>query len=150
MDTAAPTPADPRTTPYYLETEIISPYISLRPGEEGSFETEWFATRSAEHIRGVSDVGVVSEPFSARVIGSSVQLTGNFGVFYPGRAEVSFKSPAGEELLALPLGQVSPDEPFQFDRRVDLPKRIRRISLILRDADGANRGELGNIVLDEE
>jgi hypothetical protein len=72
IDAAGPTPADPRVTPYYLETEIISPYISLRPGEEGSFETEWFATRSAEHIRGVTDSGVVCEPFRAHVSGSSV------------------------------------------------------------------------------
>jgi hypothetical protein len=150
VDAAGPTPAELRVTPYYLETEIISPYISLRPGEEGSFETEWFATRSSEHIRGVTDAGVVSEPFDALVIGSSVQLRGEFGVFFPGRAEISFKSRAGEEVQVLPLGQVSSEEPFRLDRRVDLPKDTWRISLILRDVDGRNRGELGNIVLEEK
>jgi hypothetical protein len=146
---ASATPADPRSIPYYLETEIISPYIPLRPGEEGTFETEWFAARVPRPIANVTDAGVVSVPFALRPAGTSVLVSGAFGLFFSGEAQISFKSRSGEELQVLPLGRVSPEEVFRLDRQVALPKGTWRVSLLVRDALGFDRGELGNVVLED-
>ena len=144
---ASATLADVRSLPYYLETEIISPYISLRPSEEGTFKTEWSAARVSLPIASVTDAGVVSEPFTLKPAGTSAQVSGVFGVFFPGEAEISFKSRSGEELRALSLGQVSPEEVFRLNRQEPLPAGTWRVSLTVRDARGFDRGELGNVVL---
>jgi hypothetical protein len=150
LDSAAPAPADPRTTPYYLETEIISPYITLRPGEEGSFETEWFAARSPRPVVHVTDAGVTSAPLSVRREGGAVRLAGTFGVFYPGTVTISLKGGGGEELKVIPMGQVAPDEILKIDQALEIPPATRRISLELRDAQGRDRGELANLVVERE
>ena len=144
---AGPAPAEPRVTPYYLETEIISPYITLKPGEEGFFETEWFATRCAGPVLNVSDAGITTDLFSAQVMGNNATLAGTFGIFFPGTAAISFKSRSGEELKVLPIGRVTPEEILRLDRRVELPAGTWRISLSLRDMQGRDRGELGNVTL---
>ena len=150
LDPAGPTAANPRETPYYLETEIISPYIVLRPGEEGSFETEWFAARCPRPVVSVTGAGVTSDPLAVRAETGGARLTGTFGVFYPGTAELSFKGRGGEELKLLPFGRVSPEEILRLDQKVEIPQGTRRISVTVRDAKGIERGELGNLVLDQQ
>lgn len=143
---AVPTAPDPRQTPYYLETEIISPYYFLRPGEDASFETEWFAARGLASITNVTDAGVVSEPLAARPDGTAHRLQGTFGVFYPGTVSLSIKGQGGEVLKVIELGQVAPDEILKVDQKVEIPAGARRIGLELRDAQGLDRGELANLV----
>jgi len=147
--TANTTLADVRSVPYYLETEIISPYIPLRPGEEGTFETEWFAARVPRAIANVTDAGVVSEPFALQPAGTSAQVSGAFGVFFRGEVQISFKSRSGEELQVLSIGQANPEEVFRLNRQVPLPTGTWRASLTVRDALGFDRGELGNVVLED-
>lgn len=38
-------PNDPKTVPFYVELEILSPMVELAPGQEYSFTTEWEGTR---------------------------------------------------------------------------------------------------------
>jgi len=37
--------ADPQKTPYYLEMEVFSPLVTLRPGQSYTFRTEWKAMK---------------------------------------------------------------------------------------------------------
>ena len=142
-----PTPPGPRQTPYYLETEIISPYFFLRPGEDASFETEWFAVRNLAPIVDVTDAGVVSEPLAARADGAAHRLQGTFGVFYPGTVSLSIKGRGGEVLKVIDLGHVAPEEILKVDQKVEIPEGTRRVSLELRDLQDIDRGELANLVL---
>ncbi len=146
--TAAPASPDPRRTPYYLETEIISPYFFLRPGEDASFETEWYGARIPAPIVDVTDAGVTSEPLAARADGAAVRLQGTFGVFYPGTVSLSIKGRGGEVLKVIALGPVAPDAILKVDQKVEIPEGARRISLELRDALGIDRGELANLVFE--
>ncbi|MFB3920703.1 MAG: DUF4380 domain-containing protein [Terriglobia bacterium] len=136
----------PRHTPYYLETEIISPYFFLRPGEDASFQTEWFAARGLSNIVNVTDAGVTSEPLAARVEGTMLHVTGAFGVFYPGTVALSLKGSGGEELKRISLGRVTPDALLRVDQEIEAPPATHRISLELRDDRGLDRGDLGNLV----
>ncbi len=147
---SAAMPPNPRQTPYYLETEIISPYFFLRPGEDASFETEWFAARNPAPIVNVTDAGVVGEPLAARANGAALRLQGTFGVFYPGTVSLSIKGRGGEVLKVIELGRVAPDEILKVDQKVEIPKGTRRVSLELRDAQGIDRGELANLVIERE
>ncbi len=74
-------------------------------------------------------------------------MRSGFGVFTPGTAEAVFYSKFGEELGREILEAVDPREVFRLEKTVPLPHETFRISLIIRDADGENRGSLGNFVL---
>jgi hypothetical protein len=43
--------ADPKKTPYFLESEVLSPYAALAPGEEYSFPVYWSPTRVPNPVR---------------------------------------------------------------------------------------------------
>jgi hypothetical protein len=112
----------------------------------GHFETEWFASRSPRPVIGVTDAGVVSEPLKMEGTANVAQLSGMFGVFYLGTAEISIKGHGGEVLQTLPLGRVSPEQALRLDQRVQLPTGTWRVSINVLDALGRNRGELGNVL----
>jgi hypothetical protein len=146
IELADQTHEDLLAVPFYLETEIISPFFELKPGESGHFETEWFASRSPRPVVNVTDAGVVSERLKMDMTGNVAHLSGTFGVFFWGTAEISVKSHAGEVLQTLPLGRVNPVQVLQLDSRVPLPTGTWRVSLNVLDASGRNRGELGNLL----
>ena len=140
-------PDDPKKTPYFLESEVLSPYAALDPGEEYLFTVQWAPTRVPNPILNAVSAGAISEPLSARVEGSRVNLKGVFGVFTPGTTEAVFYSGFGEELAHETLQAVDPREVFRLEQSVPLPAGAFRVSLLVRDADGENRGFLGNAIL---
>ncbi|HEV2348711.1 MAG TPA: DUF4380 domain-containing protein [Terriglobia bacterium] len=138
---------DPKKTPYFLESEVISPFATLDPGEEYSFTVHWSPTRAPNPIRTTTWAGAISEPLTAKVDGAQIQLYGVFGVFTPGTIEAVFYSNLGEELSHEILQAVDPREVVRLDKSVPLPEGTFRVSVRVLDADGENRGFLGNVVL---
>ncbi len=138
---------DPKQTPYFFESEVLSPYAALDPGEEYEFSVAWSPTRAPNPIRNTVWAGAISEPISAKVDGAHVTLRGVFGVFTPGTAEAVFYSKLGEELAHTILQAVDPREVLRLEKTVPLPPEAFRVSLLVRDADGENRGFLGNVIL---
>jgi hypothetical protein len=137
---------DPKKTPYFLESELLSPYATLAPGEEYSFPVYWAPTRIPNPVREHSSAGAVSESLSAKIQSGTVTLKGVFGVFMPGTLEATFYSPLGEELSHESLQAVDPREVVRLEKSVPLPAGAFRVSVLVRDADGENRGFLGNVV----
>jgi len=140
-------PDDPKQTPYFLETEVISPYATLDPGQEYEFTVHWAPTRLPNPIVEAVWVGAISKPFSAEISGNQVTLKGVFGVFVPGTAEAVFYSPMGKELSRQKLQSVDPRQVVRLDKTVPLPADALRVSLRVVDAAGRNRGFLGNVIL---
>ncbi len=138
---------NPRQTPYFLESEGLSPFATLDPGEEYKFTFEWSPTRAPNPIRDTSWAGAISEPFSARVAGTNVALRGTFGVFTPGTLEAVFYSAHGEELAHENLIPADPREVVRLDKTVPLPADAFRVSLRIVDSQGENLGFLGNAIL---
>ena len=138
---------DPKKTPYFFESEGMSPYATLEPGEEYSYPISWSPTRVTDPVHDAVPAGVISEPFSARVDGSRVALRGTFGVYGPGTLEAVFYSLMGEELRREPLQPVDPREIAKLDKSVPLPPETYRVSVRVLDSEGENRGWLGNTVL---
>ncbi len=138
---------DPKKTPYFLESELLSPFAKLAPGEEYAFPVYWSPTRAPYPLHDAADAGVISEPLSASIASGQVTLKGVFGVFTPGTLEAVFYSVMGEELSRETLQAVSPREVVRVEKSVALPAEAFRVSLRVLDADGEIRGYLGNVVL---
>lgn len=138
---------DPKKTPYFFESEVLSPYAQLNPGEEYLFTVYWAPTRAPIPVRDALGAGVISESLSAKTESGRVTLKGVFGVFAPGTVEAIFYSKIGEELSRETLQAVDPREVVRLEKSVPMPAEAFRVSVIARDADGENRGVLGNAVL---
>jgi len=139
---------DPKKTPYFLESEGMSPYATLWPGEEYSYPIYWSPTRVPNPISGdPTSGGVASEPLTGKLGGTSVTLKGTFGVFTPGTIQADFYSAMGEELGHVTLQAVDPREVVKLEKTVPCPANAFRVSLTARDRDGENRGSLGNFIL---
>lgn len=139
---------DPEKTPYFLETEGMSPYATLEPGEEYSYPIYWSPTRMPNSIVGdPTSGGVVSEALTGKLDGAAVTLKGTFGVFVPGTLQADFYSAMGQELGHVTLQAVDPREVVRLDKSVPCPSGAYRVSLTSRDRDGENRGNLGNLIL---
>lgn len=138
---------DPRETPYFFESEVMSPYITLGPGEEQVFSVQWAVTSSSGPVVDSRWIGTVSEPLSAIRSGKSVSLKGTFGVFSPGSAVATFYNDHGVILLQKKLQNVDPRTPTRLDENLDLPSGTFRISILVQDGDGENLGFLDNAVV---
>ena len=138
---------DPKKTPYFLESEVLSPYATLKPGEEYSFPVYWSPTRVTNPVKNAVWAGAISEPLTGKLEGGNVNLKGTFGVFVPGTLEAFFYSVMGEELGRTRLQSVDPREVVKLDKTVPAPNDVFRVSVAVFDADGNNLGFLGNAIL---
>lgn len=140
-------PDDPKKTPYFFESEVLSPYATLEPGDEYSFPIYWSPTRAPNPIREAVWVGAISEPLAAELGEAGATLKGVFGVFVPGTLEAVFYSSVGEELSRMTLQAVDPREVVRVEKSVPVPAEAFRVSVRVVDSDGENRGHLGNVIL---
>jgi len=142
-------PDDPKKTPYFLESEVLSPFAALDPGEEYEFTVHWSPTSVLNPILDATWAGAVSEPLAAQVEagGENIRLTGVFGVFTPGALMANFYGPMGEELGHATLQSVDPRQVVRVDQSLPLPKDTFRVSISVRDENGENRGFLGNVIV---
>jgi len=139
---------DPSKTPYFFETEGMSPYARLEPGEEFSYPIFWSPTRVPYPISSdPTSGGVASEALSGTIDGANVTLKGTFGVFSPGTIQAEFFSAMGEELGHVSLQTVDPREVVRLDKTISCPADAFRVSVAALDRDGENRGFLGNFIL---
>jgi hypothetical protein len=138
---------DLKKTPYFFESEGMSPYAALEPGEEYSFPIYWSPARVPNPVHDATPAGIVSEPLSAKVEGGRVTLRGTFGVYVPGTIEAGFYSSVGDELGHETLQAVDPREVVRVEKTVAIPANAYRVSIRVADATGENRGWLGNAIL---
>jgi len=136
--------------PYYLEAEINSPLVQLRPGETRDLDTEWFPTRSGSEFHGVEDAGVVVRPLRAsRLQNGHVRLWGSFGVFFAGHLVAHLYDEHGTSVGTTPLAQVDPANLVVLETELTPAAKPSRISLHLEDANGLDRGSLHEVQVEE-
>jgi hypothetical protein len=130
-------------TPYYMEAELNSPMVVLGPGESYAFDSNWFPSRLSGDFTTVTDAGLVSEPLAARRAGDKIDLSGGFGVFFPGQLKVFLYDEGGVGTEQVPLTAVRPQEPVNLHQSITAARNIARVSIHLIDSSGADRGALG-------
>jgi len=145
MPGAAPTQAEPPARPpiYYMEAEVNSPIVQLDPGESYAMDSEWYPTRMDSSFQTATYSGVVGTPLAAAATPTGLVLTGNFGVFYTGRLMAHFYNRGGEAIGTAPAGDVNPLQPLKLQVTVQAPQETARVSLHVIDAQGLDRGPLG-------
>jgi len=133
-------------TPRYLEAEINSPLVQLRPGETRDLDTDWFPTRAGSEFRGVEDAGVVVHPLQAtRLETGRIRLSGSFGVFFAGRLVAHLYNEHGASSGTMALMQVDPTELVLLETELTPPAKPSRVSLHLEDGNGLDRGSLQEV-----
>jgi len=137
-------------SPFYMEAELNSPTVRLYPGESHSFDTEWFPTRGDSAFQSVKDSGVVLRPLRAVETGSrgTIEISGTFGVFFPGRLVAYFYSPGGAAMGTEPLTEADPRKVVSLQVSSAVRGHPGRVSLHLIDPNGLDCGSLGEVVIE--
>jgi hypothetical protein len=132
-------------TPYLMEAEVLSPLVELQPQQEYHFQIDWFATRCPKPVLDVTSAGAVHQRLRVLKEQGQMRLEGVFGVFAPGTARATISDALGNALAREDLGPVSPTSVFRLAKPLSLPAAAARVSVSVIDADGQNRGWLGNV-----
>jgi hypothetical protein len=139
------TSTDIEKTPYYMEAELNSPMVVLGPGETYAFDTNWLPSRLTHDFTTVTDAGMVGKPLVARRTAGKIDLTGTFGVFFPGELKAYLYDRGGLEQAEVSLEAVHPQDPIALHQAITADKNIARVSIHLIDSNGADRGALGEV-----
>jgi hypothetical protein len=135
-----------RMAPYYLEAELNSPLVRLLPDESLSFDTEWFPTRAGSEFHGVTEAGVIVNPFRATALeNGKLRLSGSFGVFFSGQLVAHFYGQQGEATGTVPVAEVEPADLASLSIEITATGNPARVSLHLEDKNGLDRGALGEV-----
>ena len=141
---------DKELAPFYMEAELNSPMVRLAPGESYSFDTEWFPTRGDGSFQSVNDAGVVLKPLRAVEAGTDgkIDISGTFGVFFPGQLVAHFYSSRGTPIGTQILAESDPRKIVPLQNSVAVQGHPGRVSLHLVDSNGLDRGSLGEVVIE--
>jgi hypothetical protein len=75
------TALNPEDRLHYMEAEINSPVVELKPSETYAFDTKWFPTRAEKELSAVRDAGIIEKELSASRKTQSIVLTGQIWSF---------------------------------------------------------------------
>jgi hypothetical protein len=158
------------TPPYYMEAEINSPMVRLRPGETYAMETNWFPTRMAKKLSTVTEAGVIATAVTASWDGLALEnarsasgnpanmespkarkllLSGALSVFFPGKLQARLYDERGIQIGGISVQSVLPQEPVTLHAEVSAPSKTVWVSLHLVDDQGVDRGSLGEAIAAE-
>jgi hypothetical protein len=141
-------PDSPPANPYVIESEVLSPFASLKPGESYTYHYDWYSAKVPPRMPVVacSDVGVVCEPLKAKAADGRLRLTGSFGVFYKGSVELSLLDANGKAAARARAIPIVPTKPLIVSRTAlsgtPLPGAATTVVLTVKDAEGKIVGQL--------
>ncbi|MBI9019395.1 MAG: DUF4380 domain-containing protein [Phycisphaerae bacterium] len=143
-------PEDIKDNPYNFESEVISPYANLKPGEEYTYKYKWYTAKipTGTGVRDCSDVGVVCEDLAAVRNGKSLKITGKFGVFYEGSLSIHYADSDGKNIHAETIiPKVSPLKEIVLPNTIQAIDNTSSVSLNLYDKTGRDLGQLARVSL---
>jgi hypothetical protein len=135
--------ATPEDAPYYMEAEINSPMVELKPGESYAMDTNWFPTRVLGRVTDAGDAGVIAGPISALRTSDGVLLSGSAGVFFPGKLVAHFFDQNSDEIKAADLISVAPPTAVELRQQINLQAPPQKVVIRLVDDRGIDRGTVG-------
>jgi hypothetical protein len=141
------TPAPPTPPIHYMEAEVNSPIVELAPGESYAMDTEWLPSRGGDDLKAVTYAGVVNTALEAKTSQNGVDVSGRFGVFYPGTLIARFYDKSGQTIGSERVSDLNPLELLDLKSTVKSPEGTARVSLHVVDRQGIDRGSLGESFL---
>lgn len=137
---------DPKTFPFFLESELLSPFARLEPGDSYTFSYDWYAAAIGGDypILDCTEVGVVCEPLTAVLKEGGLSVIGRFGVFCRGAVHLLYEDDKGNRLgQAVFEQEISPERPLVLAETLTTPPREAMIvRLVVRDLGDRYRGNL--------
>lgn len=129
----------PNENPCVFESEVLSPFARLLPGESYTWTYDWYACRIGGDFPVIDcrEAGVVSEPLMIRRDGNRVHLCGRFGVFQLGRLVLEASNENADVLATTILDpDATPLKPVVLNRPIELPATATSVTLVLKDTEG--------------
>lgn len=130
-------PKDPKENPFVFESEILSPYCALQPGESQTWSYDWCACNIGGDfpVLQCNEAGVMAAQLQAERDPShtnQMRIRGRFGVFAPGVAWLRFVNENGHELSQIQLAeQASPLRPLVLDLKVRAPSNVKAVEITI-------------------
>jgi hypothetical protein len=121
--------------------------IRLAPGESYAMETQWYPTRMGSNFQGATYAGAIGQPLTVSRAADSLELSGEFGVFFAGTLEARFYGRGGMRVGTARVVDVTPSKLIMLQQTVNAPPDTTRVSLHLVDANGLDRGPLGETMV---
>ena len=136
--------------PYVLESEIISPFADLGPGDKFSFKYQWCSAKIPAGLPVVScsNVGVTCKPLEAGINDGKLSLSGKFGVFYEGRLRVSVIDGNSKSSLISEDTKVSPLVALELES-VITQAPVEDAKVVVIDVIDGKGNKLGNLATAE-
>ena len=143
---------DPIECPYFVETEVLSPFAALAPGESYTFSQDWHAVAVGGDypVLDCTSVGITCEPLVATRSDGNLILNGRFGIFCQGTLALIFADAAGRPLARTtdkrPIG---PTEPLVLkDLNIPaVPPQAVQVKLVVLDPAGHVVGDLARAAI---
>ena len=136
---------NPAKNPYVFESEVLSPYAQLEPGQSYTWCYDWYATSIGGDfpVLDCTPAGVVAEPLTATLDSGRMTLGGRFGVFHVGDVRAQFRDDKDRCLATVVVSpRVSPLQAVVLDTKLEAPPGATSVRLVLIDKHGASVGEL--------
>jgi hypothetical protein len=121
---------------YLMETEVLSPLMSIPPGETVTMSLDWSLCRCDAPVMRASRIHAAVQPLEVEMLDDRrvrVQFRG--GVFVPGMLRAVFTNPTGDELSDTPLGMTNPQQLAVVDCVLDVPSGAINLRLKLNEDD---------------
>ena len=129
----------------HIETEILSPWTELEPGQEYSFRIQWnCCAMDADAIVDVNFCAAVGDPLRVQPVREGLRVTGSFGLFHFGRLELVTILRDGAVVEINPAGAASPLDACRIDQTIPTQAGVARVSLRLRDKEGKLLGTISH------
>jgi len=141
------TASNPEDRLHYMEAEINSPIVKLKPAETYAFDTKWFPARTAKEFSTVRDAGIIETELSASRKPQSIVLTGKFGVFVPCTLVAHFYDKNNFLTRNIPLQAADPTKVVNLHQEVPITKSDASGSIHVIDEKGTDRGALGEVAI---
>ena len=126
-------------------------------GEQVDALDTFYPDRMAQRIIGMGDImGIIeraelvidrdeAEGSENKMASGNLDLSGSFGVFFPGELKAYLYNEGGLETSEVSLQAVHPQEPVTLRQSIEAAKNIARVSIHLIDGNGVDRGALGEV-----
>lgn len=123
---------------YLMETEVLSPLYTFKPGETRSFQIIWGVCRCNGLVVDVNKAGCVHKNLEAKTTRDGVELSGSFGVFSCGSLQLVWQDAHGKPLGVDVLQKVSPLEAVELKQIFNPPPEAARLELnVLTDVNNS-------------
>ncbi len=134
--------------PAYLEVEVVSPIWSIPPNNGIiTFVEEWYAAHLYGPVIAVNRVGAVASHLRRQA--GTTMLTGIYGIFTQGTAQIVYLNAAGAVIKEGAVYNVSPKEEFAVEEDLAPPADAATVEVRVFDQSGALVGAVDSMPVAE-